>query len=93
VYRLFTAVVRDEDLNSVKFRIQLYAIWCKERKRKHNEVKIAISNFQSSTQCSSGENETKYRRLFTLKMQLAFIVFQRRSLQSENEAKTKKAAK
>jgi hypothetical protein len=44
VYRLFTAVVRDEDLNSVKFKIQLYAIWCKERKRKHDEITIVISN-------------------------------------------------
>jgi hypothetical protein len=28
----------------VKFKIQLYAIWRKERKRKHDEVTIAISN-------------------------------------------------
>jgi hypothetical protein len=66
---------------AMKFKIQLDAIWSKERKQKHNEVKIAI-------QCSSIKNKTKCRRLFLLKTGLAFVVFERRSLQRENEVKT-----
>jgi hypothetical protein len=81
MYRLFTAVVRVEMHNSVKFKIQLYAISCKERKRTHDEFPIQYSVLVR-------RKRNKISTIFASKTQLAFIVLQRRSRQRENKAKT-----
>jgi hypothetical protein len=47
VHRAFTAVVRDEDLKSVKFKIQLYAIWYQGKKTKQNVDGFLLSKRNS----------------------------------------------
>jgi hypothetical protein len=66
---------------AVKFKIQLYAIWHTERKQKHNEVKIAISN-----PVLIGGKKQKMSGGLSLKNATRNIVFERRSLRRENEA-------